>query len=122
MPLKGPRLCACGRVVPAGQMCVCASARKAASDAARPSARARGYTSKWSRESKAFLASLGSPLCACGCGRPANMVDHKVAPKGNMTLFWDRTNWQPYNSTCNTRKAIRHEGGFGKPVNRGEKA
>src|SRR5690606_24062185 len=37
-------------------------------------------------QSKAWLASLGSPLCACGCGRPANMVDHKVAPKGDKRI------------------------------------
>lgn len=42
------------------------------------------------------------------------MVDHKIAPKGNMRLFWDRSNWQPYNFVCNRRKAIKFEGGFGR--------
>ncbi|TIL83794.1 MAG: HNH endonuclease [Mesorhizobium sp.] len=42
------------------------------------------------------------------------MVDHIKAPKGDMTLFWDRTNWQPYNRGCNSRKNIKSEGGFGR--------
>ncbi|RWN29346.1 MAG: HNH endonuclease [Mesorhizobium sp.] len=111
-------ICACGYSVPKGTKCPCqvrnTKARQAANDAKRGSASERGYDGKWARESKAWLAALGSPLCACGCGRPADMVDHKVAPKGNMKLFWDRTNWQPYNRGCNSRKNIKSEGGFGR--------
>lgn len=44
------------------------------------------------------------------------MVDHRIAPKGDMTLFWDRSNWQPFNVGCNSRKAIKSEGGFGRPL------
>jgi len=44
------------------------------------------------------------------------MVDHRIAPKGDQTLFWDRSNWQPFASVCNTRKAIASEGGFGRPI------
>jgi 5-methylcytosine-specific restriction protein A len=90
-----------------------AKTRQAANDAARGSAAERGYTAEWQRQSRAFLAAVGEPLCACGCGRAANMIDHKVAPKGNMTLFWDRANWQPYNRGCDSRKNIKSEGGFG---------
>lgn len=46
------------------------------------------------------------------------MVDHIRAPKGDQTLFWDRSNWQPFARVCNTRKAIATEGGFGRPVTR----
>jgi 5-methylcytosine-specific restriction protein A len=42
------------------------------------------------------------------------MVDHRIAPKGDMKLFWDRANWQPYRRDCNSRKNILHEGGFGR--------
>lgn len=112
------RITACGCSVPKGQRCVHEQARTTArqrqNDAERGSAAQRGYDSKWSRESKAFLAALGNPLCACGCGRPANMVDHIRAPKGDMRLFWDRKNWQPYNGLCNRRKNIKQEGGFGR--------
>lgn len=112
------RITACGCSVPKGRRCAHeqakATARQAANDAKRGSAASRGYDGKWSRESKAWLASLGNPLCACGCGKPADMVDHKIAPKGDMRLFWDRSNWQPYNGVCNRRKNIRSEGGFGR--------
>ncbi len=47
------------------------------------------------------------------------MVDHRVAPKGDMTLFRDKSNWQPFNSSCNTRKAILSEGAFGRPAKGG---
>jgi len=79
----------------------------------RPSARQRGYTTKWEKESKAFLALPENRLCACGCGRPADMVDHREPHKGDMRLFWDRSNWQPMNRRCNSRKAVLTEGAFG---------
>lgn len=41
------------------------------------------------------------------------MVDHRKAHKGDMRLFWDRSNWQPMARGCNSRKAVREEGGFG---------
>lgn len=111
-------ICPCGFSVPKGTRCDCSARRAAArqreNDQARGSASARGYDGKWARESKAWLEALGSPLCACGCGRPANMVDHIIAPKGDMKLFWSRSNWQPYNGICNRRKAIKSEGGFGR--------
>ncbi|TPJ47238.1 HNH endonuclease [Mesorhizobium sp. B2-6-6] len=111
-------ICACGFSVPKGTKCDCrikqAKARQAANDKARGSASDRGYDARWAKESKAWLAALGEPLCACGCGRPANMVDHIRAPKGDMVLFWDRTNWQPFARGCNSRKNIKSEGGFGR--------
>ncbi|MBC2884326.1 ATP-binding protein [Ochrobactrum sp. CM-21-5] len=115
------RITSCGCSVPKGTKCIHerarVTARQKANDEQRGSSASRGYTKEWWRESHAFLKSLGSPLCACGCGQPANMVDHIIAPKGNMALFWDRTNWQPYNQLCNRRKNIKHEGGFGrKPI------
>ncbi len=99
MAMRAPYICGCGRTVPGGQRCQCQikrdRERKARFDATRPSARARGYDSKWQRESKAFLALPENRHCACGCGRAANMVDHKQPHKGDMRLFWDRKNWQP---------------------------
>jgi len=111
-------ICPCGYAVPKGTRCDCqqrnAEARQKASDLARGSAAQRGYDGKWAKESKAWLAALGTPLCACGCGRAANMVDHIEAPKGDMKLFWRRSNWQPFHDTCNRRKAIKSEGAFGR--------
>src|SRR5690606_5357679 len=119
MPMPGPAPTH-ARVGPPpyqGRRCpVCAAAFKAAADARRPSARARGYDSKWQRESKAFLARPENRHCACGCGQLADMVDHRIAHKGDMRLFWDRSNWQPMARGCNSRKAIKEEGAFGNPI------
>jgi 5-methylcytosine-specific restriction protein A len=112
MPVRAPRICSCGKVVASGQRCAC----QRAYDAARGSSAARGYGGSWRKASAAFLALLGNERCACGCGRVANMVDHRTAPKGDMDLFWDRSNWQPFNLDCNRRKAIATEGGFGRSV------
>ncbi|OYW60379.1 MAG: hypothetical protein B7Z40_20130 [Bosea sp. 12-68-7] len=115
-PMRAPSICACGHRVPAGTRCACAVKRARESEAKRPSASARGYTANWSKASKAFLALPGHERCACGCGRPADMVDHIRAPKGDQALFWNRSNWQPFARVCNTRKAIASEGGFGRPI------
>jgi 5-methylcytosine-specific restriction enzyme A len=79
----------------------------------RPSAARRGYSQKWREASKAFLANPENFWCACGCGRTTDMVDHKIAHKGDMKLFWDRSNWQPMNRRCNSRKGVLTEGAFG---------
>jgi len=85
----------------------------------RPSARKRGYTGKWERESKDFLALPENRYCVCGCGRVADVVDHRIPHKGDMRLFWDRSNWQPMHRRCNSRKAVLREGAFGNaPSNR----
>lgn len=114
MPWSPSKHCPAGHPPYHGRRCpVCAASRKAAADARRPNARQRGYDSKWQRESKAFLALPHNGICACGCGKPAEMVDHKIAHKGDMRLFWDRSNWQPMTRACNSRKAVREEGAFG---------
>lgn len=97
MPFAPPRLCACGDVVPYGVRCKCQRERKARADARRPSARARGYTREWDVERAAYLAQ--HPTC-CRCPRPATVVDHIMAHKGNMRLFWNRANWQPLCAPC----------------------
>jgi len=81
--------------------------------ARRPSAARRGYGQKWRESAKAFIARPENFWCVCGCGRPADMVDHKIAHKGDMKLFWDRSNWQPMARGCNSRKGVLTEGAFG---------
>lgn len=105
MPLRAPRICSCGKVVPYGVICECQTARKAEADKRRPNPHKRGYDSKWRRESKAFLARLENRYCACGCGRIADCVDHKTPHRGDMKLFWDRKNWQPLaSSPCHSSR------------------
>ncbi len=102
------RLCSCGALVPKGERCQCQIAkqqeRQRIADSNRPIARQRGYNVEWERKAKWFLSLPDNELCACGCGRIANVVDHKKAHKGNTVLFWDPTNWQPMNRACNSRK------------------
>lgn len=114
MPTRAPRVCRCGAIVN-GRCPRCTAERQRASDQRRPSARERGYDARWQCESKAFLALPGNGRCACGCGRAAEMVDHRIAPKGDKTLFWDRSNWQAMTRECNSRKAVRTEGALARP-------
>lgn len=79
----------------------------------RPSARQRGYSRAWQKARATFLARPENRLCCCGCGRIADVVDHRVPHKGDQKLFWDRSNWQPMNRRCNSRKAALTEGAFG---------
>lgn len=76
MPVRAPRICSCGKVVPSGQRCACQRAKAKAHDAKRGTAAQRGYTGSWRKASAAFLALPGNERCSCGCGRVANMVDH----------------------------------------------
>jgi 5-methylcytosine-specific restriction enzyme A len=75
------------------------------------------YDSRWWKESRAYLLIPGNQHClTCalkGIRTPANTVAHRIAHKGNVTLFWDRANWQPSCRECNSRQAVELEGGFG---------
>lgn len=93
MPIAAPRICFCGKVVPNGVRCACRARQKREADQRRPSARQRGYTSKWDKARAEFL--VGNPICSApGCDMPATVVDHIEAHKGDMRLFWNRRNWQ----------------------------
>lgn len=115
MAVRPPRICGCGKKVQSGQMCACQAARKKAKEAQRPSSRERGYDSKWDRYRAAFLAKPENKFCVY-CGEPANFIDHKIAHKGDMKLFWDPKNHLPSCRRCNSRKNVRYEGGFGNPI------
>ena len=80
----------------------------------RGSASARGYGRRWQKLSRMFLQS--NPLCACGCGNGAEVVDHKVPHRGDQTLFWDVANWQPMTKACHDAKTAREDRLTGRPV------
>ena len=72
----------------------------------RPSSSKRLYDATWRRARLCFLRA--HPLC-CYCLKtgqltPATDVDHITPHKGDLTLFWDRTNWQPLCGLCHKRK------------------
>lgn len=101
MAIAGPYYCACGLIVQAGARCPCklksANERKARHDETRPSARQRGYSKSWERERALFLNA--NPTCR-HCGAPATVVDHVIAHKGDMRLFWDRSNLMSLCAHC----------------------
>ncbi|MBN9241903.1 MAG: HNH endonuclease [Mesorhizobium sp.] len=108
MPWSAPRHCPVGHPPYRGSRCpLCAKAR----EARRPGARQRGYTREWDVEAKAFLTM--NRKCR-RCGAPPAVVDHVIAHKGDMRLFWDRSNWQPLCKPCHDRKTATSDGGFGR--------
>lgn len=94
----------CPNLVPAGQK-YCEE-HKALHPEENRSAAARGYNSRWRRESKKFLQL--HPLCQeClrhGIATPATVVDHIVPHRGDPKLFWDKSNWQALCKKCHDRK------------------
>ena len=108
MPIRPPRICTCGRVVPSGTRCACEQRRRALTDRRRPTARERGYTSAWEKARAGFLKS--HPTCT-RCGDPATVVDHITPHRGNKALFWDKANWQPLCTPCHSRHKQREEHG-----------
>jgi 5-methylcytosine-specific restriction protein A len=75
----------------------------------RTSARKRGYTRQWEVARSNYL--VFNPWCTM-CNGIATVVDHIKPHKGNMTLFWDKGNWQSLCRTCHdiTKKGIENRG------------
>jgi 5-methylcytosine-specific restriction protein A len=78
----------------------------------RRTAAERGYDGRWRKERAGFLAL--NPWCitlGSGCTLIAEVVDHIRPHRGDMTLFWDRTNWQPLCVHCHNVHKQREEAG-----------
>lgn len=73
------------------------------------------YDRKWR---KARLEHLHlHPLCV-DCLKEkkiteATEVDHIIPHRGDLTVFWDRTNWQSLCKPHHSAKTCRENGGFG---------
>lgn len=110
MAIKAPRICGCGKLVPSGTRCECQkksdAERKARFDRTRPNSSARGYTGTWDRARAAYLAK--HPFCR-RCGGRAIVVDHTTPHRGDMDLFWDRSNWQALCTNCHSSAKQREE-------------
>lgn len=90
-------------------------ARRQQSDRQRGSAAERGYGARWDRNSSWYRKQPECILCACGCKRLAEVVDHIIAVSGpDDELFWKLTNWQPLAKVCHREKTNRFDGGFGR--------
>lgn len=83
-------------------------------DKERGNSAQRGYDADWERLREWYLQQPENVFCACGCGEPSEMVDHIEPIQGKEDpKRLDIRNLQGMTKRCNTRKAIRFEGGFG---------
>lgn len=58
-----------------------------------------------------------NPLCECGCGQWATVVDHIRPHNGrDDPLFLDWFNLQSLSKACHDRKTAAEDGGFGNPI------
>ena len=84
-----PRLQQVGSRIPKTQVASWRAAGASSSD--------RGYDHRWRKERGEYLRL--HPYCVM-CEeedqvyRLASVVDHKVPHRGDMILFWDKSNWQ----------------------------
>ncbi len=112
-PLKFCRKTGCRELVTSGYCDKHTPAR--VYDRHRGSAAERGYDSRWRKARDAYLAK--HPLCAecerAGQLTQATVVDHIIPHKGDYSLFWDSSNWQPLCKRCHDAKTNRQDGGFG---------
>ena len=81
----------------------------------RPSPEAMGYGAEWRKASRQFLRE--NPLCA-ECRKAGRLLaseatDHIIPHKGDMALFWDRSNWQALCRQCHSRKTAKQDGRWG---------
>ncbi|WP_425985888.1 HNH endonuclease [Brevundimonas sp. TWP1-2-1b1] len=72
------------------------------------------YDHRWAKAAKAFLDQ--HPLCRFhedqGRTVAAQCVDHIQPHRGDLKLFWERTNWQPLCNPCHNslKKQIESRG------------
>lgn len=88
-----------------------AAKRHVATEQQRGNSTQRGYGYRWQKTSKGWLEA--HPLCA-ECERQgrvtaATEVDHITPHRGDMILFWDRTNWQSMCKPCHSSKTAKGE-------------
>lgn len=105
MPIRAPRIC-CGFKIAAGVRCMCQRKREAKWQSRRPSASQRGYDNNWALARRDYLHK--HPRCAM-CDAAANVVDHRIPHRGDMKLFWDKSNWQSLCSRCHSSTKQRIE-------------
>jgi 5-methylcytosine-specific restriction protein A len=120
MPHAAPKPCTwygCPALVRDGG--VRCQAHRQQAEQERGTARERGYSVAWQKAREGFLRL--HPLCECKeCdgGRlqvtPAEVVDHTIPHRGDMKLFWDRSNWKAMSKRHHDRKTATEDGGFGR--------
>jgi 5-methylcytosine-specific restriction enzyme A len=80
----------------------------------RETRQARGYTDAWLEYAEWFRRQPECVMCACGCRRPSEHVDHIVVAEPESDAWWDMENHQALARVCHTRKTLRFDGAFGR--------
>ena len=123
MPTRPPRLCltpGCGEIASSGRFRCPACLEKQQEDAQkndrlRGTAAQRGYGYKWQRFRARWIKK--HPICEDPYGwhpgevREVSDIDHIIPHKGNMKLFWDKSNLQGLCSECHKRKTALEQRG-----------
>ena len=110
-PMVLPRWCGrCGE----SHVARCPKAVKSyreATDRRRESAAKRGYGRRWQETARAFLAKHTECVECRRHGRLAvsEVVDHVIPHRGDMQIFWRRSNWQALCKSCHDSKTARGE-------------
>ena len=121
MPAAAPRPCtypACGVLVRDGTGRCDRHKRVEARqlDQQRGTAHERGYGYRWQQAREGYLRS--HPLCVAherkGQVVPATVVDHIIPHRGDMSLFWERSNWQPLCKPCHDFKTATEDSTFAR--------
>lgn len=121
MPNAPPKPCihaGCEALTRSGAYCEIHKKQKQQQfESTRESSTQRGYGYTWQKASKAFLKA--HPLCQCDyCQegklrlKASQVVDHIIPHRGDMTLFWNRKNWQAMAKECHDHKTATQDGGF----------
>ncbi len=112
------RLCACGRLVEKGTLCVCQIADKRAriieADKRRPSPAGRGYASEWRALRKVMLAE--QPTCD-RCPAPATEVHHIQSVRERPDLRLVPSNLMCLCRSCHSAITARTQA-FGRALKR----
>lgn len=77
------------------------------------------YDYRWQKARKLYL--MENPLCTMcreeGRYQEAEVVDHIIPHKGNQSLFWNQSNWQPlckrHHDSDKQRQDIKRAKGMG---------
>lgn len=120
MPTASPRPCChpgCRKYASKRGYCDDHQKDRQAYDDRRGNSAARGYGPEWRRERAIFLRA--NSLCVRCMKKnlivPSTVVDHIVPHKGDMVLFWDKTNWQALCKPCHDSKtATEDKGAWGR--------
>ena len=74
------------------------------------------YGHRWRKARAAYLEK--HPLCAeclkAGRHTLATEVDHTIAHRGDMKIFWDVDRWAAMCKPCHSKKTAREDGAFGR--------